>query len=79
MEAAVRSGITVGEAMSTAVAKARAGAEEFVREHPIWAGVIVTVIALGALYLLVPWVIEALGFTEAGPLAGMLLFNMTGW
>ncbi|KAF2274517.1 uncharacterized protein EI97DRAFT_101126 [Westerdykella ornata] len=70
MEIAIEKGLTFGQAMESAVERARVGAEEFVREHPIWAGVILTVIALGALYLLAPWIIEALGFTELGPLAG---------
>lgn len=70
MKKAIESGFTLGKAMDEAVKCARAAAEVFVREHPIWAGVIVTIIALGALYLLLPWVIEALGFAELGPVAG---------
>lgn len=71
-EVAIEKGYTFGQAMASAVEQARGEAEKFVREHQIWAGVIITVIALGVLYLLVPWVIEALGFTELGPLAGTL-------
>lgn len=44
-----------------------AAAVGFAREHPVWT----TLIALGILVILLPWVIEALGFGEAGPVAGM--------
>lgn len=71
MEAVVKSGITVSGTIGSAIEKARPNSEDFVRKHPLWAGAIITVIALGTLYLLIPWVIEALGFMEAGPLAGM--------
>ena len=42
---------------------------DFVHDHPI----IMTVIALGILVLLAPWVIEALGFGAAGPVEGTTL------
>lgn len=45
-------------------------AQNFVQEHPILTGVVCVVLALGVLWLLFPWVIEALGFTEMGPLEG---------
>ncbi|KAE8853492.1 hypothetical protein HRS9122_00484 [Pyrenophora teres f. teres] len=40
--------------------------EGFVIEHPIMC----TVIALGVLAIIAPWVLEALGFGELGPVAG---------
>ena len=46
----------------------------FVIEHPIMG----TVIALGVLAVIAPWVLEALGFGELGPVAGTLfLFSVT--
>lgn len=38
----------------------------FARDHPAYA----TLIALGVLAILTPWVIEALGFSELGPVEG---------
>jgi ElaB/YqjD/DUF883 family membrane-anchored ribosome-binding protein len=40
--------------------------EGFVIEHPVFC----TVVALGVLVLISPWVLEALGFAELGPVAG---------
>lgn len=40
--------------------------EGFVKEHPVF----VTVIALGVLVMLTPWVLEVLGFAELGPVEG---------
>ena len=37
-------------------------AEWFEDEHPLWTGVILTVVALSILYLLVPYVLSYLGF-----------------
>lgn len=42
--------------------------EGFVKEHPIFT----TVIALGVLVVIAPWVLEVLGFAELGPVEGML-------
>jgi hypothetical protein len=39
----------------------------FVQEHPVFC----TVVALGVLVIIAPWVIEALGFAELGPVEGM--------
>jgi len=41
-------------------------AEWFVEEHPVWTGVILTLVALGVLWLLWPWILGALGFGEEG-------------
>lgn len=43
--------------------------EGFVKEHPVFC----TVIALGVLVVIAPWVIEALGFGELGPIEGTML------
>ncbi|OAK98495.1 hypothetical protein IQ06DRAFT_295805 [Phaeosphaeriaceae sp. SRC1lsM3a] len=42
------------------------GIEGFVVEHPVFC----TVIALGVLMIIAPWVLEALGFAELGPVEG---------
>lgn len=41
--------------------------EGFVVEHPVF----VTVVALGVLVIIAPWVLEALGFAALGPAEGM--------
>ena len=46
------------------------GVEGFVKDHPVWAAAIAAVIALGICYLLMPWVLEAVGFEQIGPRAG---------
>ncbi|MCJ1353331.1 MAG: hypothetical protein MMC33_003316 [Icmadophila ericetorum] len=53
--------------------KAQAAVDEehnFVRDHPVWAAAIVAVIALGICCLLAPWMLEAVGFAELGPVEG---------
>lgn len=45
--------------------------EGFVQEHPVFC----TVIALGVLVVLTPWVLGALGFGELGPVEGMLMLT----
>lgn len=42
------------------------GIEGFVIEHPVMC----TIIALGVLAIMAPWVLEALGFAELGPING---------
>ncbi|KAF2723022.1 hypothetical protein K431DRAFT_220646 [Polychaeton citri CBS 116435] len=60
----------MGPAMRDAYEKAETAAREFVSEHPVFVEVMATVVAIGILALLVPWVVEALGFGELGPIAG---------
>ncbi|KAK3703771.1 hypothetical protein LTR37_014217 [Vermiconidia calcicola] len=48
----------------------RAGTKVLPSQHPVFAAAIVTVVAIGILVLLVPWVVEALGFAELGPVEG---------
>ncbi|KAH8591319.1 hypothetical protein B0O99DRAFT_519737 [Bisporella sp. PMI_857] len=60
----------MAQTMTDAYLRAKEGAEIFVSQHPVLAGVLLTVIAIGVLYILLPWVIEVLGFAEAGPVEG---------
>ncbi|KAF1977753.1 hypothetical protein BU23DRAFT_273008 [Bimuria novae-zelandiae CBS 107.79] len=46
--------------------EAAVAAEGFVQEHPVFC----TVIALGVLIIVAPWVLEVLGFAELGPIEG---------
>ena len=48
--------------------RAGAAAAEFVKEHPV-----LTVVAIGMLAILAPWVVEQLGFTVLGPVKGECL------
>lgn len=66
LEQALNDTATVGQVMKEALEKAAHEAYEFAREHPVFC----TVLALGVLVLLAPWVIEALGFGELGPIEG---------
>lgn len=73
VENALNRGKPMGHAMKKAFDRASAAANEFVQEHPVFAAAIVTVAAIGILVLLVPWVVEALGFAELGPVEGTLV------
>jgi len=80
VEAGAPLGATMTAAYHRAVdeaAKILELAEDFAHEHPILTTVACVVIALGILYLLCPWVIEVLGFTELGPLAGEQMLAST--
>ena len=60
----------LGAAVRDAYHKAWQTANEiagFVIQHPVKC----TVIALGVLVIIAPWVIEALGFAELGPVEGV--------
>lgn len=70
--AALESGAVMGGAMKDAFDRASEGAEKFVHKHPVFTAVVVTVVAIGILALLAPWVVEALGFGEFGPVPGRL-------
>lgn len=69
-------GAKMNAAMTEAVARATSLAEEFAREHPVWAALIASttvVIALGVLADMAPvWVLRALGFVVKGPRGGEL-------
>jgi hypothetical protein len=55
----------------TAVKQVKAWAEE----HPEMAGVIVTLVALGVLALMIPWLMGFLGFVEEGIIEGKLMLT----
>lgn len=67
----------LGPAIRDAYNKAWAvanGIEGFVIKHPVMS----TIIALGVLVVVAPWVIEALGFAELGPVEGTYsVYNKT--
>lgn len=62
----LKSGANMGSAMTAAFQKASEAATEFAKEHPVYT----TLIALGILCVLAPWVLEVLGFAELGPVEG---------
>ncbi|KAI4093044.1 MAG: hypothetical protein Q9176_006363 [Flavoplaca citrina] len=77
----IRKGIEVtlkaGKEMNVALAAAYDKACEaatvfghFAKDHPITTAVFVTVIAIGVLVILAPYVVEMLGFGEFGPIEG---------
>ncbi|KAF1353190.1 hypothetical protein BDV97DRAFT_346023 [Delphinella strobiligena] len=65
-------GHVLSGAMAEAFSTASAMADVFVREHPVAAKLIVTVIALFVLAVLTPLILEALGFTAEGVAEGSL-------
>ena len=67
---ALNAGAAMGEAMKKSFDRASEEADKFVRQHPVFAAAIVTIVAIGVLVLLLPWVVEALGFGELGPVEG---------
>ncbi|KAF7542605.1 hypothetical protein G7Z17_g11433 [Cylindrodendrum hubeiense] len=72
LEKLVKDGASTSSAMAEAVEKATNTAKEFVKEHPYYTVLIAagTIIALGVLIMLAPWVLEALGFGANGPRLG---------
>ncbi len=66
LENALRAGVPMGRAMKDAFEKSVAAATGFAHDHPVFC----TLVALGILVVLAPWVIEALGFGEWGPIEG---------
>ena len=71
--AALETGAVMGETMKAAFDKAYAAATAFAKEHPVYTTALVTVVAIAILVILLPWVVEALGFGELGPAAGELV------
>ncbi|KZL74389.1 hypothetical protein CI238_04415 [Colletotrichum incanum] len=68
VEALVRHRDTIGQIVRGAMDKSTDAAEsifEFAKDHPVF----VTIIAIGILIIIAPWVLEALGFGELGPVA----------
>lgn len=66
LDDALRSGATLGKAVKEASGRAIEAAVGFAKEHPAYC----TLIALGILVMMAPWVLEVLGFAELGPVAG---------
>ncbi|TVY52331.1 hypothetical protein LCER1_G007903 [Lachnellula cervina] len=66
IENALKQGAQMGKTMADASEKAIAEAVGFARDHPYFCALI----AVGVLAILMPWVLEALGFAELGPVEG---------
>lgn len=66
LTAAVEAGAALARPAADALKKATDAAIDFKKEHPVYA----TLIALGILFVLLPWVLEVLGFTESGVAVG---------
>ena len=66
LERVIKTVAHMASAMAEALAKVTAEAVEWSKEHPVY----ITLIVFGILVILSPWVIEALGFAELGPLEG---------
>lgn len=66
VENGLKQGIEMGATMTEAFEKAVSEASGFAHEHPYFCALI----AVGILAILMPWVLEALGFAELGPVEG---------
>lgn len=67
---ALEIGAPMGNAVKEAYDKANADVAKWATEHPKLAAVLVVVIAIGILVVVMPWVIDALGFEAVGPRVG---------
>lgn len=67
---ALKASKVMGKAMKEAYDKASRAAREFAEKHPVYTAAIITIIAIGVLVLVAPWIVEALGFGELGPIEG---------
>ena len=77
LEAVLKAGKPLSAAMQVAYDKACEAfeaTEGFAAEHPIATEVLITVIALGILVELAPYVLGLLGFAELGPIEGESCF-----
>ena len=84
LEAVLRAGKEMNAVLKEAYDKACEAAkaiEGFAAEHPVATAVFCTIVALGVLVIVAPYVIETLGFwvgfAEEGPVAGM--FRYCSW
>ena len=66
LENAIKSGVQMAKAASDALTQAKGAAIGSTKNHPVYA----TLIALGILAALMPWVLEILGFGGLGPIDG---------
>lgn len=64
---AIKNGTPMGKAATAALERALKDALQWAKEYP--EVVFCTIVALGILVVMTPWVIEALGFAAAGPIA----------
>jgi len=62
----LRDGAALGNTVKEASERAIVAAADFVKEHPAYC----TLIAIGILVIMAPWVLELLGFAELGPVKG---------
>ncbi|KAK7747353.1 hypothetical protein SLS53_001606 [Cytospora paraplurivora] len=63
----------LGPAMEEALEKAEEVADsifDFARDHPEAVAIFVTILAIGVLWFMAPWVLEVLGFAAEGPIEG---------
>ena len=67
---ALKTSKVMGKAMKKAFDKASSAATDFAQKHPVYTAAIITIIAIGVLVVITPWVVEALGFGELGPIEG---------
>jgi hypothetical protein len=70
LEDALREKRPIGQVMKSAyeiAAQAASNVWQFAKDHPVFC----TVVALGILVILMPWLIEALGFGQLGPIEGI--------
>src|SRR5271154_5209981 len=67
LENALKSKASMGQAMRDAFNRSMDAAVGFAHDHPVFC----TLIALGIFVILLPWVIEFLGFSELGPIEGI--------
>lgn len=78
IEVALKAGKEMSAAMAAAYAKACEAArmfKHFAENHHLATAIFVTLIAIGVLVLMAPYVVEMLGFGELGPLEGELKIN----
>ncbi|KAI9041433.1 interferon alpha-inducible IFI6/IFI27 family protein [Aspergillus affinis] len=66
LEDAIKGSAKMARPAADALARATHEAHDFAHDHPVYT----TVLALGVLVILAPWVLEVLGFAELGPLEG---------
>ena len=64
---ALENGAAFGKTAKEASERAAEAAVGFAKEHPVYC----TIIALGVLVTVAPWVLEILGFAELGPVEGL--------
>lgn len=72
LEDLLRSGAALGETLKVALEKAVLEAVDFAKEHPVYT----TLIALGILVQIAPWVLSWLGFAALGPVEGKSLHHV---